>query len=461
MSHKEKDPALEPALRDVESIQSLDTARMALRWALERMRAVERRVEELERDAKTSADAAARSAAELDSARDLLARRASEAAERERYYAKVEEYLALKLDGGLAPAALAAREARLEAREAELQKREVEDEGKLAEARRRAEAELRRLTAEAAASADARVAQVRTEAESRAAARDREFSEKLVALHEKEASLNALEKSLAERRQRFDEFHAAQRAALDREARAINSAAADQAEFLERRVEQALALRMTALERAAQAEKQSLLEEVATWRGKAREHLPELLAAQGRAAEAEEKLARTAEENRLLQQVKASLTEELTRWRSEAQNDLPALLATVRRAVEAEEQVKHLEVELAAAERRAEELQAQAASEEIGHQGRVKELSRLESALAAKLRDAERELFRQYDAWLEREEELRRRDQDWRLEADARREAVDMLRSEILAQRAELTKTIAEYRAKAESLAPEIEGGDR
>ncbi|MBI3565914.1 MAG: hypothetical protein HY079_12005 [Elusimicrobia bacterium] len=461
MSNKEKDPSLEPALKDVENIQSLDTARMALRWALERMRALERRVEEVERDAKTAGDASARAAAELEAARDLLTRRASEAAERERYYAKVEEYLTLKVAGGLSPAALAQREARLEAREAELQKREVETEAKVAEARRRAEAELRRLTAEAAASADARVAQLRTEHESRAGARDREFSERLVALHEKEAQLNAFEKSLAERRQRFEEFHAAQRAALDREARSINAAAADQAEFLERRVEQALALRMTALERAAQAEKQSLLDEVATWRGKAREHLPALLDAQHRAADAEEKLARVAEENRMLLQVKSALTEELTRWRSEAQNDLPALLATVRRAVEAEEEVKHLEVELASAQHRAEELQAQLLSEDLGHQGRVKELSRLEAALAAKLRDAEHELFRQYDAWLAREDELRRRDQDWRLEAEARRQAVDMLRGEILAQRTELNKTIAEYRAKAESLAQKTEGGDR
>ena len=43
MADKGTDPALEPALRDIDSIQNLDTARLALRWALERMRALEKR----------------------------------------------------------------------------------------------------------------------------------------------------------------------------------------------------------------------------------------------------------------------------------------------------------------------------------------------------------------------------------------------------------------------------------
>src|ERR1700735_2950794 len=95
MVNKEKDPALEPALRDVDSIQNLDTARLALRWALERMRALEKRVSEVESAAKLSDDARARAASELEGARDLLTRRSNEALERERYYAKIEEYLNL------------------------------------------------------------------------------------------------------------------------------------------------------------------------------------------------------------------------------------------------------------------------------------------------------------------------------------------------------------------------------
>src|SRR5258708_4975560 len=113
MSNKEKDAALEPALRDVDNIQNLDTARLALRWALERMRALEKRVEEVEAAAKRSDGAAAKASAELESARDLLTRRAGEAVERERYYAKIEEYLNLKLSGGMDASAMAKREARI------------------------------------------------------------------------------------------------------------------------------------------------------------------------------------------------------------------------------------------------------------------------------------------------------------------------------------------------------------
>lgn len=457
MHNKENDPALEPALRDVESIQNLDTARLALRWALERMRALERRAQDLDEGIRRADQAREKAATELDAARDLLTRRAGEALERERYYAKIEEYLSLKLGGGVDPAALAAREARLEARENELQRREIETETRVKAAQAAASEKIARAKADAHEAAERRVQEVRGEYDARGALRDREFSERMLSAHEKEAQLAALERSLEERRRRFEDFNAAQRAAMERETASISEAAADQAEFIERRVEQALAAKTSALERAWAVDKQALLEELAAWRARAREHLPELLEAKRSAALLEDQHSRLVEENRVLAQSKATLTEELTRWRSQAQSDLPALLATVRRAVEAEENAKHLEVELAATQRAAEELQAQLMSDDLSHAGRVKELSRLESALSAKLRDAERDLFRQYDAWLAREEDLRRRDQEWRVEAESRRESVEVLRAEIVAQREELRRVVAEYSRKIEA-APRPEG---
>jgi hypothetical protein len=416
------------------------------------MRALEKRVSEVESAAKLSADARAKAASELEAARDLLTRRATEALERERYYAKIEEYLNLKLEGGLDASALARRETRVDEREAELQRREIETENRIRTAKLHSDEETRRAIAEAAAAAELRVKETRGEAEKRAAALERDLSERLLALHEKDAQLAALERSLDERRLRFEEFFAAQRAALQREGSAINQAAADQADFLERRVESALAAKTAALERAGQADKQILLEELAAWRAKAREHLPELLEAQRKAAALEGTNSRLAQENRLLQQTKTVLTEELLRWRQEAQNDVPALLATVRRAVEAEENVSHLEAELALTRRRAEEALGELISMELGSQKRREELLALESALAAKLRDAEQDLFRQYDDWLNREGALRRRDQDWRLEAEARNEPVNVLRAEVAAQRDELKKVIGSYRRKIDDL---------
>ena len=456
--NKETDPALEPALRDVDSIQNLDTARLALRWALERMRALERRATDMEQAVQQSDAAQHKSAAELDAARDLLTRRLAEAAERESYYAKIEEYLTLKLDGGLDPSALAKREVRLDAREAEARKREIETEAKLKEARLRAEEELRRVQAEAAAAADLSVRRIRAEFEDRSAVRDREMGDRFVAIHEKEAALAAMEKSLSERRKRFEEFHAAQRAAMEREATAINEMVSDQAEFLERRVEQALAQRSAALERSWTTEKALLMEELAAFRAKAREHLPELMDARRQSDEVAEKNTRLTDENALLQQNKAELLAELARWRSEAQNDLPALLAAVRRATEAEEQARHLEVELEAASRLAEEYKAQLMSDETSHRQRMSELTLLESTLSAKLKDAEQDLFRQYDTWRDREDMLRRRDQDWRMEAEARNMTVDAVRAEVVVLREELKKSIAAYRAKVD---PTNRAGDQ
>jgi hypothetical protein len=208
-----------------------------------------------------------------------------------------------------------------------------------------------------------------------------------------------LERSLEERSKRLEELFAAQRAALEQESSSIAQASRDQAEFLERRIETAMAARTQALESAWQVERRALLEELADWRAKAREQLPELLAAQSRAEAADERAARAAIEN-------------------------------------------------AATRRLAEERLGELMHHEMSEETRRGELDRLESVLAAKLRDAEMSLFRQYDAWLVREDELRLRDVGWLKDAQGRREAADATRKEILALRDELKRTIALYREK-------------
>ncbi|OGR95894.1 MAG: hypothetical protein A2V88_16570 [Elusimicrobia bacterium RBG_16_66_12] len=448
---QDKDAALEPALRDIESIQSLDTARLALRWALERMRALEKRAEELASDAKTAEAARAKTSAELEAAQELLSRRLNEALERERYYSKIEEYLNLRLEGGIDPAALAKREARLEEREAAVQRREIDSERALKAAQLRRDDELRTALAELSAASETRLLEARGDYDKRVAALERTLSERQISLHEKEAQLSALERGLEERRKRFEEFHAAQRAALERESASINQASQDQAGFLERRIELALAAKTKALESAAQTEKQLLLGELAEWRAKAREHLPELLDAQRKAQAAEDAMPRLKEENALLRKDKELLDSELSRWRRQAQDNLPSLLAAVRRAEQAEERAELLETELASARRLAEVSLAEAMSGDLVAEKRQDDLSKLEGIIAAKLRDAERNLFRQYDSWVAREEELRHRDQDWRRDAEARRESTEALRAEIMLLKDELKKTVASYRAKLET----------
>ncbi len=408
----EEDGTLEPALRDIESIQNLDTARLALRWALERLRGLERRVQDGEETVRRAEAAAARGATELASARDLLARRASETLEREAYYGKLEEYLNLKLAGELDAGALARREAAVARLEADLQNRELENERRIKSAKLQFEEQLARGSKDADSAAEIRVRQMRDELDSRLSAREKEFSARQLSLHEKQAQLNALERALEERRRRFEEFHVAQRAALDRESLAISQASRDQTEFLERRVESAMAAKTAALEAAWRTERRALLEELEQWRAKARENLP-------------------------------------------------AYLAATRRAEEAAERTVRLEAELAGARRLAEDRLGELMAHDLTDATRREELLKMESAISAKLRDAEMSLFKQYDAWMKREDELRRRDLDWRVESEARREAADTTRGDVMALREELKRAIADYRAKAgQAEAPSNRQGD-
>jgi len=409
---KEEDRPLEPALRDIDSIQNLDTARLALRWALERLRGLERRVQDADEASRRSEAAAARAAAELASARDLLTRRASESLERERYYGKLEEYLNLKLGGELDAGALARREAAVARQEAELQNRELEIERRVKSSQMQFQEELARGARDADAAAEIRVRQMRDELDARLSAREKEYSARQLSLHEKQAQLNALERALEERRRRFEEFHVAQRAALERESQSIAQASRDQTEFLERRVESAMAAKTAALEAAWRTERRSLLEELEQWRAKARENLP-------------------------------------------------AYLAATRRAEEAADRMTRLESELAGARRLAEERLGELMAHDLVESTRREELLKLESAIAAKLRDAEGGLFRQYDAWMKREDELRRRDLDWRVESEVRREASDASREQVMALREELKRAIADYRAKAAAAgAPQSNQGE-
>jgi hypothetical protein len=397
----EEDRALEPALRDIESIQSLDTARLALRWALERLRALERRVQDGDETVRRAEAAAARGAAELAAAKDLLARRGGESLERERYYGKLEEYLNLKLAGALDAGLLARREAAVEQREKELQDRELTAERRVKSAKLGFDEELGRARKDADSAAEIRVRQMRDELDLRLSSREREFSSRQLSLHEKQAQLDALERALEERRRRFEEFHVAQRAALDREAQAIAQAARDQTEFLERRVEAALLAKTRAFEAAWETERRALLDELAQWRVRGRE-------------------------------------------------TLPAMLAATRRAEESDERALRLAAEVSSARRLAEERLGELMAHDLTEQTRREELLHIESALAAKLRDAETSLFRQYDAWMRREDELRRRDLDWRVESEARREASDASRADVMSLREELKRAIADYRARAE-----------
>ena len=97
-------------LADIDGIRNLDTARMALRWALERLHKIEQEKAELA-DKLGQTDKTLRRAIDEQAAlQKTISLRTSEADERELYYARLEEFLSLRLEGKLDPGELAKRE---------------------------------------------------------------------------------------------------------------------------------------------------------------------------------------------------------------------------------------------------------------------------------------------------------------------------------------------------------------
>ena len=75
MEPPKPDPAAPSSVVDVENIHSIDTARMALRWALERLRALGDEKQALERRAATAETVARKAAAEQTEIKQALASR--------------------------------------------------------------------------------------------------------------------------------------------------------------------------------------------------------------------------------------------------------------------------------------------------------------------------------------------------------------------------------------------------
>lgn len=115
---EDQDKPLDPS--QVEKITSLETARMTLRWALERMSSLEK--SRAEQEKRAEAEISLRQKA--DSENETLKRE-----QRELYYKKLEEFIALHLAGKLgtpppAPAAKPAEKEERDPREADLAARE-------------------------------------------------------------------------------------------------------------------------------------------------------------------------------------------------------------------------------------------------------------------------------------------------------------------------------------------------
>lgn len=311
-----------PKTIDLGTVQNLDTARMALRWALERIRSLER---------ENSAQAASqkKSEEEISSLKMGIAKLQFEANGLQLQYERLKKLLAmrpeeLKSAGKVQLEALDAKgkelqhfQETLEQRKTRLEEQhktrllELEAAERIAAAKaievfaaRKAEIEQecgRRLAAldakgkelqdlrEALEQRKIRQEQEQTEVlAARQAELERECRHRLAALPEREARVKQEELDLAERQKRLDEYAAAVRSQLELDAKDFRAQAEEAA-----RLRDESRQRYEALCREWAEEKKSLLRELEEHRRRAREPFPPNPELEDRLIKAEEEIRLT------------------------------------------------------------------------------------------------------------------------------------------------------------------------
>ncbi len=421
-------PPQEPTLGNIEAINNIDTARMALRWALERLHALE----------KSKSEAAQKHAEETKELREAMALRAQENLEREAYYRKIEEYLSQHLAGEIDATALAKREIGLSQREDLLQRRQEELERDFLSRKEALETAARRHKDEAEQAAQMKIQQAAMAESERRKRFDKAYADKIVELSEKEVQLKGSSDALESRRLQFEQFYQSQKAELESQIKAFHDSVEDQVRFRLKHAENFITARYEALQATWTQEKTVLLGEIAQWRRKAEDQLPRLLELEKTLVSKEEainsletSIKRAGEKEAIWEKEKSLLLAEIAEGRRKAQQGLERTLELERGLAEAEIASRRAREVAELEGRRREELEARldAAEEDItrrkvlleeeyaslsrGLAKRQAELDALESLLFARLSEfEERNHARDLD-WRKREDGLRARDQDW------------------------------------------------
>ncbi|HAM34455.1 MAG TPA: hypothetical protein DCP85_00810 [Elusimicrobia bacterium] len=475
----ERGPGLSspPSLGDLEAINNLDTARMALRWALERLHVLQKNNEELERKAAT--ETAARAQAESDR-RDLqrvIELRGQEDAQRQAYYAKLESYLSQHFSGKLDLAALIKREVQTSELESLLNARQIHLEAEFSSRREKLEAEFKRLKFEAEQAANGQSERAQAAALASRKIHEREFAVKLAELAEKEVRLRADEEALVQRQAHFDSFCREQRARLELDIQTVRDSFEEQAAYRVQSAQTFLSSRNDAAAQTWQREKTALLKEIDEWREKALAYLPRYCelerklmaseeAAHGARCEAERQVQQLQTHIRDLEAQRAVFAQELTQLRQSREADLPRRLELERSISESVETCTRLSAGLSEANARLGRLQEEATQKDAAcraHKERMEaekdrilqacshrmaDLDALDSLLSSRFQDLEEEIHQRDKSWKEREELLRRRDRDWhtrlaewQAELTGKAEQIETLRSNLI-------ETIRSYKAR-------------
>lgn len=218
-------------LGDIEGIDSLDTARLGLRWALERLRSLEKLAEESARKAEWELKMRLKAEEEFKSQLELE-------------HAHLKEVLLQRQD-------------RLEKEyAAKLSAWERDYQDQAAQARR----EGRARTEKEAAELDERKAKL-----------EKEFASRMEALREVDRRMEARDRALAEREAEFERFCSLQRARMERDVVRIEREAEAKAEARQAEVQRITLQRVGSLGEIWEREKALLLSEIEHWKKKAEE----------------------------------------------------------------------------------------------------------------------------------------------------------------------------------------------
>jgi hypothetical protein len=427
---------------DIEAINNLETARMALRWALERIHALQLAKEDSDRKAVAEAAARGHAESEYKDIQRVLALRGQEDTQRQAYFAKLEAYLSQHFAGKLDLAALMKREIQTAELESLLADRQLGLDKEFAARREKLDADYKRAKFETEQAAEAQVARAKAEAHESRKHWERSLAVKLAEFAEREVRIKAEEDALSQRQAQFDAFCREQRARLEVDIKAFHDSVEDQMRLRVNSAERFLTSRHDVAASTWSREKAALLKEIENWREQALAYLPQLAVLQKAILEAREaarqaKLDGEAQAHRFqlerggLAAERAALAQELAELRARHEDELALLCGRDRDLRDAEDVRHRAEAELKEAQAHLRRFQEEAAAREEAARKqlsvleqerrklmdafsrRMADMDDLESLLISRFQDFEADIHNRDLAWREREELNRRRDHDW------------------------------------------------
>ncbi len=420
-----------PDLGHIEEINNLDTARMALRWALERLDALQKDKLELASRVEHLDEEGQRLKKDNEFLQKTISLRSQEADERELYYKRMEEFISSSLAGKVDFKTLIEREAETERLRAFLQNRQERLEKEDASRREVLEKQYRELKFRLEEEAQSRVRRAEEAAEDRRKNLDAAYLARMAELHDSEIRMKARGEALEERERRFEEFHRAARAKLDAEIKNFHEEVEAQAEFKARTSEQFTGWRHGILEDSWRIEKAKLLQEVADWRHRSEEMLARTLELEktvynqnesGRRREQEIEALRGQWEKRLTaaEDDKRALAEQIEFWRKRAQ-----AAPTEANAKLQEWQKRHQE-----------------------------EVRALEASVALRVSDLEEEIYRRVREWEERQETFRNKERLGNDRLRRQEREIDEAHRQVELLRDSLLKAIEDYKRRGSGEQP-------